>query len=45
MTHCEFCGYPYSECICELNADGGDWLDDEEYDDALKDEELEREEE
>lgn len=40
MAICEFCGFPISECVCELNADGGDWKDDEEYD-----EELEREEE
>ena len=28
MGICEFCGYPFSDCICELNADGGDWMTD-----------------
>lgn len=27
---CAICGYPADECICEINSDIDDWLDEDE---------------
>lgn len=37
MGTCEFCGYPYKDCICELSSHLDDWVDDPEDEDDYDD--------